>query len=112
MILVLSLFLVALPLLGCSDMGIEPKSFTGSPTDVVMGAVPGVVGVIFTSGTTVEKAERLVKELNLEFQFPPRGNPVNGIVAVPVGSEDEWVIRLKTYAIVESVDRVWFTLIS
>lgn len=112
MIRVLCLFLVALPLLGCSDMGIEPKPLTGSPTDVVVGVVPGVVGVFFTPGTTVEQAEHLVKELNLEFQFPPRGNPVIGIVSVPVGSEDEWVKRLKTYAIVQSADRVWFTLIS
>lgn len=81
------------------------------PTDHT-SVVPGVIGVIFKPGTTVEQAEQLVKDLNLEFKFRPSGDPVNGTISVPVGFEDWWVAQFKTYSIVHLADRVWVTFVT
>ena len=54
----------------------------------------------------MEEAEQLVKDLGLSFEFAPTGSPLSGVISVPVGSEDEWVVRLKTYPIVKSVGRI------
>ncbi len=105
------LLIVCLSLLGC-DLGVNPEpepTPTYPPIDTHNALVPGVVGVFFTDGTTVEQARQLVDSLGLSFKFAPSGTPLNGVVSVPEGSEDVWVVKLKTYSIVKTADRIVVT---
>ncbi len=97
---------LALLLLGCTDKGVEPKT-SAQPVPVAQASLePGVVAVFFTEGTTLQEAQTLVESLGLSFKFAPTGTPLNGVLSVPVGSEDEWVVKLKTYPIVKSAGRI------
>ncbi len=97
---------ICLTILGCTDMGIEPEP-AREPVESYGQPVPGVIMVHFTDGTTLEQAEQLIKDLGLSFKVPPTGTPLNGVVPVPIGTEDEWVAKLITYPIVKSASRVW-----
>jgi hypothetical protein len=111
----LKILFLLFTLIGCADQGTIPVAPTipdEPPTESSTTVVPGVIGVIFTEGTTLGQAEQLVKDLNLTFKFPPTGSPVSGVLSVPIGSEDKWVEQFKTYAIVKSADRVCLTLVS
>jgi hypothetical protein len=114
MIRIFSLFLLtsALTLLGCTDMGEEPPAPSRPQPIDYTTIVPGIIGVFFKPGTTVEQADQLVKDLGLSFKFDPTGDPVNGVVVVPIGTEDHWITQFKTYAIVQFADRVCVTVIS
>jgi hypothetical protein len=103
---VLLILLVCVVLLGCRDQGVEPQPPPVSHPGPEVSLCRGVVAVIFTEGTTAEEAEQLVKDLGLSFKFAPTGSPLSGVISVPVGSEDEWVVRLKTYPIVKSAGRI------
>ena len=96
-------------LIGCADQGSTPVTPTETPIESHSSLVPGVVGVFFSDGTTLAEAEQLVKDLNLTFRFPPSGSPLNGVVSVPIDSEDQWIAKLKTYPIVKSAGRIAVT---
>jgi len=100
------IFCAGVLLVGCTDLGVEPKSSTTSHPEAQVSDVPGVVGIFFTDGTTTEQAEQLVIDLGLSFTFAPTGTPLNGVVSVPIGSEDEWVVKLKTYPIVKWAGKI------
>ncbi len=106
----LILLFICLALFGCTDLGVEPKPpLAMHGDDIAVGVVPGVVGVFFTDSTSLQQAEQFVKDLGLTFKFAPTGTPLNGVVSVPVGSEDGWVVKLKTYPIVKTADRIVVT---
>jgi hypothetical protein len=71
---IVALLLVAIAFSACTDMGQEPSSFIPAPTDRTW-TVPGVVGVFFKPGITIEQARQLVKDLNLEFKAGLQGTP-------------------------------------
>jgi hypothetical protein len=100
---------LGLVLLGCTDLGGAPET---APTEPIIERhdelFPGVVGVFFTEGTTVEQAEQLVSSLALSFKFAPTGTPLNRVISVPVGTEDEWVVKFTAYPIVKSAERIGF----
>jgi hypothetical protein len=104
----LMILCLGLLLLGCSDLGVEPKLSSHSAEEV--SVIPGVVWAIFAEGTTPQDAEQLVNSLGLSFDFGPKGTPLSGEVSVPIGSEDEWVVKLKTYPIVKSAGRMGVVL--
>ncbi len=111
----LHILFFSLVLIGCVDQGSTPVAPTipdEPPIESSTTVVPGVIRVIFTDGTTLGQTEQLVKDLNVTFKFPPTGSPLSGAISVPIGSEDQWVERFKTYAIVKSADRVWLTVVS
>ncbi len=93
-------------LAGCADQGSIPVTPPKTPVGRQTSLVPGVVAVFLTDGTTSAEAEQFLKDLNLTFKFPPSGSPLNGLVSVPVDSEDQWVEKLKTYPIVKYAGRI------
>jgi hypothetical protein len=111
----LHILFFSLVLIGCADQGVTPVAPTipdWPPTESHTSLVPGVVGVFSSDGTTLEQTEQLVRDLNLTFKFPPAGSPLSGVISVPIGSEDQWVEKLKTYPIVKSAGRIAVTWIS
>jgi hypothetical protein len=99
-------------LIGCADQGLTPVTPIQSPPERHSSLVPGVVAVLFADGTTSTEAEQFLKGFNLTFKSPPSGSPPNGVVSVPIDTEDQWVERLKTYPIVKSAGRIAVTWIS
>jgi hypothetical protein len=100
------LLISGLILCGCKDMGVQPEP---APKRVVVThswLCPGVVGVFFTEGTTLQEAEDMVKDLGLSFQYPPTGTPLNAVISVPVGTEDQWIVQIKVYPIVQTAVRI------
>jgi hypothetical protein len=96
-------------LIGCADQRSTPVTPTEPPIESHRPLVPGVVAVFFSEGTTPAEAEQFLKDLNLTFKFPPSGSPLNGVVSVPIDSEDQWVTKLKTYPVVKSAGRIAVT---
>jgi len=108
----LQILFFSLVLIGCVDQGsipVAPDTPTGPPNESHTSLVPAVVGVFFSDGTTPTEAEQLVKDLNLTFKFPPSGSPLNAVVNVAVGSEDQWVEKLRVYPIVKWAGRIAVT---
>jgi hypothetical protein len=93
-------------LLGCTDRGVEPESPSNSHPGREVGVYHPVVGLTFIEGTTPREAEQLVNSLGLSFESAPTGTPLRAVVSVPVGTEDEWVVKFKTYPIVKSASRL------
>ena len=105
-----SILLVALIFASCSDLGTPPVAPDRPPESPEYPAwsplVPGVVGVRFTDGTTIDDAERFVRHLGLTFKYPPGGIPLSAAISVPRGTEDEWITELRFYPIIESAHRI------
>jgi hypothetical protein len=98
---------LALLLLGCTDKGVEPETPSNSHPGREVGVYQPVVGLTFIEGTAPQEAEDLVNNLGLSFESPPTGTPLRAVVSVPVGTEDEWVLKFKTYRIVKSASRLY-----
>jgi hypothetical protein len=102
----LMILCLGLLLLGCTDTGAEPESRPESHPGREVGVYSPVVGLTFIEGTTPQEAEQLVNSLGLSFKSAPTGTPLRAVVSVPVGTEDEWVVKFKAYPSVKYAERL------